>query len=218
MSALMESQVRCAQCGTFNLSDASKCRVCGHPIHRDEGDLQKCPACGYERNLASAEKCIGCGRNLTATKAAVAEIQGSKPESCERWNEKPAHAVRTAKVGMAGILIMLAGATGVAHGLLALLPETGSEILSHYEAIIPPGEVLDGVMNDYQLLSAVILVFGVLAVALSMFAFMRTRFAGAVAGAIFGILSVGFMIGAFLAIVGLILLVTSKREFIPECD
>ena len=214
----MESQTRCVQCGTYNSPDDAKCRVCGHPVHRDESDFQKCPECGYQRNLANSEKCIGCGRNLTATKAAVREIQGSKPESCEHWTEKPAHAARTAKVGMAGMLIMLAGALGVTHGLLALLPETGGEILSHYEAILPPGEVLDGVMNDYQLLSGAILVFGIMATAMSMFAFTRTRFNGAVVGAVFGVLSVGFMIGAFFAIVGLILLIMSRREFIPECD
>ena len=214
----MESQVRCTQCGTYNPPDAAKCRVCGHAIHGDESDLQKCPECGYEHNAPSAEKCIGCGRNLTATRTAVAEIQGSKPEACEHWSEKPTHAVRTAKVGIAGILVLLAGALGVTHGLLALLPETGSDILSHYEAIIPQGEVLDEILNDSELLSALILVFGMLAVAMSVFAFNRSRFNGAVAGAVLGIVSVGFMIGAFLAIIALIMLATSKREFIPECD
>jgi predicted RNA-binding Zn-ribbon protein involved in translation (DUF1610 family) len=214
----METHHRCGKCGTYNTADALKCRVCGHLIHKDESELRKCPDCGFEKNLANSEKCIGCGRNLTATKAAVRDIQGSKPEECEHWTEKPTHAVRTAKVGMAGILILLGGALGVTHGLLALLPETGADILSHYESIIPPGEVLDSVMNDYQLLSGAIVIFGLLAVAMSMFAFTRTRFAGAIAGAAFGILSVGFLFGAFFAIVGLILLISSKREFLSECD
>jgi len=214
----MGSQIRCVQCGTYNLPEVTKCRVCGHPVHKDEGDLRKCPECGYEHNPASSEKCIGCGRDFRATKAAVAEIQGSKPAECEHWSEMPAHTSRTAKVGIAGILILLSGALGITHGLLALLPETGSEILSHYEAIIPPGEVLDELLNDSELLSAAILVFGVLAIVMSMFTFTRNRFSGALAGAVFGVLSVGFMIGAFFAIVGLILVATSKREFIPECD
>jgi len=178
----------------------------------------KCPDCGYEHNAPDAEKCIGCGRNLTATRAAVAEISGSKPESCEHWSEKPTHVARTAKVGIAGVLILLSGALGVTHGLLALLPDTGGEILSRYESVVPPGEFLDEIMADSQVLSGLIVLFGLMAVALSIFAFMRSRFGGALAGAAFGILSVGFLIGAFFAIVALLLLLSSKREFIPECD
>ena len=77
---------------------------------------------------------------------------------------------------------------------------------------------MDEVLNDYQLLSVMILVFGLLAVAMSIFVFTRSRFNGAIAAAIFGILSIGFLVGAFFSIVGLLLVVTSKREFIPECD
>jgi hypothetical protein len=214
----VEDQVRCSHCGTFNAHDSVKCRVCGNAIDRGDAEGDKCPSCGFERNTPSAEKCIACGRNLTATRAAVAEIQGAKPEVCEHWSERPSHEVRTAKVGIAGILILMAGALGVAHGLLALLPETGGEILSSYESFLPPGEVLDDIMRDSELLSALVLIFGIMAVAMSTFAFTQSRFNGALAGAVLGILSVGFLIGAFFALIALILLATSRREFIPECD
>jgi hypothetical protein len=36
-------------------------------------------------------------------------------------------------------------------------------------------------------------------------------------GAVFGILAIGFLMGALLSIFGLLLIATSRKEFLPEC-
>jgi hypothetical protein len=61
-------------------------------------------------------------------------------------------------------------------------------------------------------------VFGVLSIALSMTALKRSNYPGAVAGAVFGIMAIGFLFGAFFGLMALILLLLSEREFLLECD
>ncbi len=118
---------------------------------------------------------------------------------------------------VAGILILVAGGLGIFHALLALLPGTGSDILTHYENIIPPGKFLNDVIHDYDMLSVVMFISGALAMGFSMSIFSRGRLSAAVAGGVLGIVSIGFLLGSFFALVGLIILAASKREFLLEC-
>ena len=83
--------------------------------------------------------------------------------------------------------------------------------------MIAPGETLNEILDSYEVYAGLMMLFGVLAVVLSMFAFNRSRFDGALAGGVFGVMSIGFLFGAFFALVGLLLIATSRREFIPEC-
>lgn len=122
-----------------------------------------------------------------------------------------------AGVDMAGVLILLAGFLGITHSLLSLLPGTDSEILATYGSWVPPGDILNDLLETYWFYAGLMLLFGIMAVAMSMFVFNRSRFDGALAAGVFGILSIGFLFGAFFAIVGLLLIANSKREFLPEC-
>jgi len=173
-----------------------------------------CPACGWDAEKG-AVVCPSCGSKIHHEHEHEPEM--TRAEECEHWSEIPTHSVRTAKVGVAGILILLAGFLGITHALFSVLPETGEDVLSAYESFFPSGEALDEVLQSNQILAAVMMLFGVLAVAFSMFAFNRSRFNGALAAGVFGIASIGFLFGAFFAIVGLLLIATSKREFLPEC-
>jgi len=143
--------------------------------------------------------------------------EAAKVEECEHWSELPTHSVRTAKVGVGGILILLAGFLGIAHALLSVLPGTGEDILATYGSVIPEGDALNDILDTYGFYAGMMLLFGVLAVALSLFAFNRSRYDVALAGGVFGILAIGFLFGAFFGLIGLLLVATSKREFIPEC-
>ena len=173
-----------------------------------------CPACGWDAEKG-AVVCPACGSKMHHEHKPAAEEP--KAEECEHWSEKPAHSVRTAKVGVGGILILLAGFLGITHAMFSVLPGTGEEILSAYESFLPPGEAVDEILQTNQILAAIMMLFGILAVALSMFAFNRTRFDAAVVACVFGVLSIGFLFGAFFAIVALLLILTSRREFLPEC-
>ena len=210
------ANVKCPTCGADNPSTAVECRFCGHSMRADATVSTACPACGWEAEKG-AVVCSSCGSAIYHDHAQGKKPEAPKIEECEHWSELPTHSVRTAKVGVGGILILLAGFLGIAHALLSVLPGTGEDILATYESAIAPGELLDDLLESYVPLAGLMMLFGGLAVALSMFAFNRSRFNGALAGGVFGILSIGFLFGAFLAIIGLLLIVTSRREFIPEC-
>jgi hypothetical protein len=213
----MTSEVVCVHCGTVNLLPADKCRICGMPIESPEKGHIVCPNCGSEENLAGAHKCIECGTVLTSLPPAL-ETSSASDDKCEHMYEQPAHAERSARVYMAAILILVAGALGIAHSVLASLPGTDNDILSHYHSIIPAGKALDDVINDYAIFGVLMFIFGIAAVAMSTFAFNRTRFWGSITAAAFAVLSVGFLIGAFLALVAMIALASARREFYPECE
>lgn len=213
----MANEIRCVHCGTINLLPTDKCRICGMPIESPERGHIVCPNCGSEENLVGAHRCIECGTVLSSLPPPP-EPTSVTDEKCEHMYEQPAHVERLARVYMAAILILVGGALGIAHALLASLPGTDSDILSHYHSIIPAGKALDDVINDYAIFGVLMFLFGLGAVAMSSFAFNRTRFWGSIAAASFAVLSVGFLIGAFLAIVAIVILASARREFYPECD
>ncbi len=186
------------------------------PVESPEKGHIVCPNCGSEENLAGAHKCVDCGFILTSLPK-TPEQTLVKDEKCEQTFEEPAHEERQAMVYMAAILILVAGALGIAHSLLASLPGTENDILSHYHSIIPAGAALDEIISNSSVYGALMFIFGITAVAMSSFAFNRTRYWGSIAAGVFGILSVGFLIGSFLALVSIIVLAAAHREFYPEC-
>jgi hypothetical protein len=168
---------------------------------------------------AGEERCISCGWEFGASHHPVPlnEARKIEPSDCEYAAESELHTVRSFTVDLAAIFMLLAGGLGILHGLLAALPGTRSEILSTYGDVIPVGRFLNDILQDYVFVSMLMLVFGALSVVLSMTALKRSSYAGALAGAVFGILSIGFLFGAFFGLMALILLVISKREFLLEC-
>ena len=207
----MSPEVKCDHCGTVNPAEEKKCRLCGYPLP------SVCPECGTVHAPSEHNTCISCGWDFGAPKR-LPEKDDASPEACEHWSEKPIHTNRTAMIDMAGILILLAGALGIAHALLSMLPGTSENLLRQYENLIPAGEFLDGVIQDNQIIAVLMFVAGVLAAGLSMSVFRRGSFMLSLGGAALGIVAVGFLLGAFFALVGLLLLAVSRREFLLECS
>jgi len=121
-------------------------------------------------------------------------------------------------IDMAGILILVAGALGITHALLSALPSTSTDIMYHYERIIPAGKFLNGVIQDNDFLAILMFAAGALAMGLSMSVFKRSNLMLAFTGAVLGIIAIGFLLGAFFALVGLLLIAVSRREFMLECS
>jgi len=213
----MTSEISCPKCGTFNLVTAPRCRLCGQSLQISKGDAQICPECGSTGTPVGQDRCITCGWNLGPPRAPQKAELAVEPEKCEHTEDLPIHTQRMAMVDVAGVLIMVAGALGIIHGFLAAMPVTSGDILPRYENIIPQGKLLDDVLRDYLIVSIMMFLAGILAVGMSMSAFRRTNYYVATAGAVFGILSVGFLLGAFFALIGLILLAVSRKSFLPEC-
>ena len=215
----MSSEVKCEQCGTINLAENLKCRVCGWPLMKADPGFKVCPECGSVHTPAKQDTCISCGWDLGPSRHPPAEkvTSSQEDEACEHWSELPAHTSRTAIISVAGVLILLAGALGITHALLSALPETGSAILYHYENLIPAGGFLDGVIQDNGVIASLMFISGALAMVLSLSIIRRGNPVLAVASGILGIVAIGFLIGAFFALVGLLMLAVSRREFLAEC-
>jgi len=213
----MSPEVKCEHCGTINPAGNTKCRICGWPLAQADAGSKVCPECGTVHKPSNGDTCISCGWNFGAPKRPPEKVPTTS-EACEHWSEMPAHTSRTAMIDMAGILILLAGALGITHALLSVLPETGADLLRHYENLIPAGKFLNGVIQDNDFVAVLMFTAGALAMGLSMTVFRRDRFSLAIGGAALGIVAVGFLLGAFFALVGLLLLMVSRREFLVECS
>src|SRR5512137_3158746 len=111
----MVHEIKCIHCGTINRLPADTCRVCGMPIESPEKGHITCPNCGSEENLVGAHKCVDCGAILTSLPQPPPETRKAADDECEHTYETPAHVERQARVYIAALLILLAGAMGIAH-------------------------------------------------------------------------------------------------------
>jgi len=214
----MDDEIKCPHCGVPNLATATTCRVCGRSLAEhgstDEG-ARACISCG-QVHTRKEETCNHCG--MPVREVVSRNLPGDLPvQECVHWSEAPASAGRSAKVSVAGILVLLAGFLGIAQAVFALTPDIGEGFMRTYEDLVPWAQPVDSLLEDFIVMQGAALVFGVVAIFGSMFALNQSRFDMAVVGAVFGILAIGFLMGALLSIFGLLLIATSRKEFLPEC-
>jgi hypothetical protein len=203
----------------LNAAGASSCRLCGRPLEGDHHpanrEMPACISCGAHVHEGT-DRCTACGRPLREViKSNLPE--GLPEEACVHWSERAASAGRTAKVSVAGILILMAGFLGIAQALLSHSPEISEGFMRTLEEAVPGMESVDNLLADYVVLQALVFVFGAVAIFGSMFVMTRSRFDMAVIGAVFGIIAVGYIFGALLSLVGLLFVITARKEFLSEC-
>ena len=174
-----------------------------------------CSECGQAVD-GGATQCNACTRPAREVLMSNLPVEAA-PLECVHWSEKPAAAGRSARVAMAGILILMAGALGIGQAVLALDPGLSESLVDVIESTVPGAEAVDDMLVTYFVLQVWTLLAGLVAIFGGVFALTGTRFEFAVMGGVFGVLAIGFMMGMFLALVGLLLLAVSRREFIPEC-
>ena len=143
--------------------------------------INRCPICGKPKHR-SADMCDECKQSETgySYKSGTELTYTSDMDLPE----------------VAGILIFIAGALGIAHGLVTFETVTG-----------------EGLPMAVVCLSGLMLMFGLLAILGSIHAYARRNAVFATLGAVFGILSLGFYIGALLSFVGLVLVLKSYSEY-----
>lgn len=210
--------IECPNCGTTNPADAKNCRMCGqHLAHSYEvkDGAYVCRSCGA-RNVEGAHLCNSC--KMPLRELVESNISGDvNAQECVHWSEKPPSSGRAARVMMAGVLILIAGVLGIAQAALALSPEIGENFIDAYEDLVPGASATEDFLGDYILLQIGVFVFGIIAVFGSMFALRQSRFDVSLIGGVFGILAIGFLIGAFLSLVGLLLIAVSRKQFLASC-
>lgn len=215
---MMDDVVECPQCGTVNGKGAETCRLCGEPLthhHVAQPGSRLCAQCGKPVD-GSGGICNACTRPARDVIMSNLPKEVSATE-CVHWSERPAAAGRSARVMMAGILILVAGSLGVGQAAVSLDPDLTESMMDAVEAAVPWAESVDEMLTEYAVLQVFVLVSSVIALAGGVFALTRTRFEFALIGGVFGMAAIGFLMGAFLALVGVLLLATSRKDFLPEC-
>ncbi len=215
---MMEVTADCPHCGVSNPLGATVCRMCGGPLgheHVRAPGSAVCSKCGQAVDEGAA-LCNACTR--PAREVLMSNLpEEAAPLECVHWSEKPAAAGRSARVAVAGILILMAGALGIGQAVLALDPGLSGSIVDIIESSVPWAEAVDDMVATYLALQAWMLVAGLVAIFGGVFALTGTRFEFAVLGGVLGTLAIGFLMGMFLGLVGLLLLLVSRKEFLPEC-
>jgi len=123
----------------------------------------------------------------------------------------PAQTQKTWMPAVGGALVIVAGILAIAMGAMYMtldasdFEDLGVALPAEYTA-----EDLAGMMT---MCGAVLLVFAVIAIIGGVFGIRRKYFGLAIAGGVFGLLGIGFFVGSVLALVGLILLAVSRKEF-----
>jgi len=213
----MSPEVKCTHCGTINLDNVARCRMCGHPLHHNEGEVRTCPECGSTATSLGSDRCITCGWNFQQHEPVTGqEVLPPVAKECEP-SEGPLRTLTSFCVSLAVISMIVAGGLGIIHGILAALPGTSNDILAAYEGAIPAGKFLDDIIQDNDYISVLMIALGALTIGLSNTAMRKSSYAGALAGAVFGIFAIGFLFGAFFGLLALILLLVSRKEFLLEC-
>lgn len=118
----------------------------------------------------------------------------------------------TSKPLIGGILLILAGVAALAMAVMFIaLDPTDFESYgydpSEYEMSLSEIDEVLGVCGAIGLVMSIVAMIG------GLFAVMRKSFAFAIIGGICGIVGFGFVVGAILALVGIILIAMSRSEF-----
>lgn len=209
--------MKCPSCSIENRPEAVRCRMCGAILPgktRSIFDGVTCSFCGSD-NPPDAKTCSTCMRSLRPEPKAAATVipTNTYEKGPAHWSEAPASALRTWRLSLAGTLLLMAGGLGIFEGIWYLSTDIEGGIISALGGYVPTGIDLDALVNTAVTCTAIRIVFSCFAIMGAMFAFQKTRFGIAVAGAVFGILALGFVLGSILSLVALVLISFSRKEF-----
>ena len=159
-----------------------------------------CCWCGKQVN-ASTLYCPFCGQNPRGGHG-----QGYPREGQYSWNQysqpfaqvRPSHASGTLVLG--AIMAILAGALATAQGFL------------YGVASVELSYVVSGT-GPVCLCGGIDVLFGIGSIFAGVYALKRTHFALAVAGAVVGMLGLGFLLGAVFGLIAIICIAVSREEF-----
>lgn len=209
---------RCLYCGSEYMSSAKHCPSCGRPVEAVVPG--KCPKCGAI-NALDMVICGNCGGPLPDVSADVlAEAQRSarcrwcgKPavpgtdqcwECAKRLGDSTLGSIEKKADGLllvGAILLAVAGVLSIVQGVVSMV--LGS-------ALVELGYPDMGGMAFCGLLGVL---FGAMAVAGAYFASKRTGYLLVVAGAVLGMLGLGFLVGCVLALIALALIISNRQDF-----
>jgi predicted amidophosphoribosyltransferase len=190
------TSVRCPFCGADGQEYQFNCTKCGKDLPRGQkidpmsgtatpsGATKPCPICGRPMGIY-ANQCAYC----------------SRPETDYSYGTEEVYASDSQLPVVGGVLILIAGILGILEGLLTL---------AAVSSVSAAGYTLPG---SVTCCAGLLCIFGLIAAAGSFSAIGRHSVVFAIVGGVFGILAIGFLIGAVLALIGIILVAIAHDEF-----
>jgi hypothetical protein len=152
--------------------------------------------------------CISCGRTIDFS-ANVCPYCGYDYRAPVMAGLPPVRRSPSPVVG--GILVLIAGLLALGNAV-AFLSYTAAD-LENTGVTLPSGTTWDQILGIIRACGAVEVVFGIVAIVGGIFAIQRKHFGLAVAGALLGLFGFGFVVGSLLALIGIILIAVSRKEF-----
>jgi len=120
---------------------------------------------------------------------------------------------RTSKPVIGGALVILAGILALSMGVLYIVLEPSDLETWGYSPVSEADMSLSEVADILGMCGIIEIVIGLVAIAGGAFALMRRNFGLAIAGAVVGMIGVGFLVGGLLGLIGLVLIAISRSEF-----
>lgn len=154
--------------------------------------IRYCVACGRPIQF-DAGVCPYCGHDYRIA-------YGTPPQPSKSWMPV-----------VGGVLIIVAGVLAAAMGAFYFTFEASD--FEDLGVALPPEFTAEDLAGILAVCGAVLVVFAVIAIIGGFFGFRRRHFGLAIAGGVFGLLGIGFFVGSLLALVGLILVAISRKEF-----
>ncbi len=222
----------CPKCGTHNLDDAERCRLCGAPLRLRaasySGPTKNCAFCGTINEL-EAPFCTGCGRPMGSTYSKTVEKKEKKTKYYDRtYADYPASAARTARVGVGGVLIIMGAFFALVDAVFTTIIFYQATLLPEYGHMLRENPDLQGVVSSMIVCQGLRLIFVVIAFAGGIFAVQRLRWGLSITGGVMCILGLGsgimLLVIPFWGLIELLLLVCvligvvmigiSRKEFL----
>lgn len=158
-----------------------------------EGGSRRCVSCGREIPM-DANVCQYCGHDY-------------------RVQAGPAMPKEKSVLSLVGgILILIAGLMGLAMGGILLMAAGNVDTLTDWGVdVAGVGDMLEDILT---VCGAIFIVLGLIAVLGGFFGVMRKHWGIVILGGVLGLFVLGpYMLGSLLALVGLILVAISKKDF-----
>lgn len=112
-----------------------------------------------------------------------------------------------------GVLVIIAGVLAVIMAVTFILIEPSDIERLDYPGMSDTDFTPADLEDILEVCGFIGIVFGAIAVIGGAFALMRKQFAISVVGGVFGFIGMGYLIGGILGLVGLILIIISKKDF-----
>lgn len=226
----------CPKCGTHNLEGVERCRLCGSPLSADQdssGATKECPFC-HTKSPINSPFCLGCNRLISPMKRKLPKEEKKRIKK-EKYNDRtyadyPSSSLRTARLGLAGIIFIMCSFFVFVDIAFSLGLGWEAAQSREWEELERENPALKTAVSNLVVCQAIRVVFVCLALLGGIAAVRKVRFGFAVAGGVFAIFSLltsvlALVLGWWLiltgilflaAILGLILVIISRREFMLE--